>query len=204
MGIGRQAAADRGAIDAVRLLREGPLLVAAALPRLQELVQPRPLHAGLDLDRAALGVEVEHLVELAGVDQHAVGAELLRPHRMAAAGDADRALLAPREKERAAHGIQGIGLDDLENERRAELRVDVVDQKALGLVALAFLVGLLVGFGLGLGLGVGLRPGGSRPRRRQAGGAEEFTAADHAPPLVRVGDSEAYSVFATWRTMSVP
>jgi hypothetical protein len=160
--VGRQAAAEGHAVGVGLLLREGPGLLAAALRVLQVVVDLRPLRAGLDLEQAELGVEIEHAVELARVDHHALGGEGLAAHRMAAAGDADRALLGARQLVGAAHGVERAGLDDLEHARAGELAVHVVDQDALDL------------------LGFRLPPGGPlRPQRGEAGDADEIAAIEH-------------------------
>ena len=168
----REAAAHRQPVGAGLLLVERPLLLAGEARRRQVLEQLRPLHAGFHLDQPALGVERQHLVHLADVEQHAVGGELLRAHGVAPAGDAQRALLGPRQLHRGAHGVDRLRLDDAVDPRRVELRVHVVDDDALGLR-----------LGLGLGLFV-LGPGGIRPGGGKAGEPEEFPAADHPSPLI--------------------
>jgi hypothetical protein len=128
--VGREGAADRHAVGARLLLREGPVLRGALLRDGEALQQLRPHHAGLELDQAALRVEVDDAGQLARVDQHAVGGEGLAAHRVPAAGDAHRLLLGPGLREGLAHAVEVLGLRDGEDARRAELRVDVVHQDA--------------------------------------------------------------------------
>jgi len=162
------------------------LLLAGEARRRQVLEQLRPLHAGFHLDQPALGVERQHLVHLPDIEQHAVGGELLRAHGVAAAGDAQRTLLGPRQLHRAAHRVDRRRFDNAEHARRVELRVHVVDEDALGL-------------GLRLGL---LRESRAGPCGGNATETKELPAADHpSPPVVVVRDSERYSNHRTWRTI---
>jgi hypothetical protein len=134
MHVGRQAAAHRQLVGAGLLLREGPRLLARAGVLLEVVEELRPLHARLELDQAALDVELEDLVQLADVEHHAVGGEGLAAHRVPAAGDADRLLLGLRQLEGGAHGVHRGGLDDLVDARPGKLRVHVVDGDALDLL----------------------------------------------------------------------
>src|ERR1051325_10956598 len=90
--VGGQAAADGDFVYAGLLLRERPGLArGVGLVRgihrhdlgLQKGEDLRPLDARLDLEPALFAVEREHPVELADVEHHGVGAELLAAHGVA-------------------------------------------------------------------------------------------------------------------------
>src|SRR5207244_6195044 len=104
------------------------------------------------------GVEREHAIELADVDEDAVGRERLRAHRVAASGDAYRAALAARCLECRAHPVEVARLDDAIDARRIELRMDVVHDNARV-----------------------LRAGKARPRRGEPGDLEELAAVQAGP-----------------------
>src|SRR6267378_6375860 len=153
----RGTAAHGEAVRAGLLLREAPLLLAPALRGGQLCEELRPLHAGLDFDQPALHVEAEHAVELADVDQDAVGSEGLSAHCVTAARDAHGALLAPGGGDRRARGIERLRFHHAIDAGRIELRVKIVDEDARG-----------------------LRPrAGARPGSRQTGDLQELTAVGH-------------------------
>jgi hypothetical protein len=69
----RQRAADRQPIGPRLLLSDAPLPRPSVLALDKCGNQRRPLHAGINLDRAALGIERADLVERAQIDQQRVG-----------------------------------------------------------------------------------------------------------------------------------
>ena len=165
MDVGRERAADRHLVGAHLLLREGPGLAVAALADGELVQELRPVHAGLDLDHAAAGVEAEHAVHLARVEQDGVGAEALLAHGVARAGDADRALLAARELERGAQVVHGRRREDLRHQGRGERGVHVVDEHPFDL-----------GLALGLGLRLGLSARSLGQQGAQRGEAQEIAS----------------------------
>jgi hypothetical protein len=98
-----------------------PLPPGALLHAIEMLEQPWPLDAALDRDGAALGVERQHAVEVACIDQHAGFAELLASHRMSPADDRHRDPRRPRAHDRRLHVGDGSRLDDLAHRRGVEL-----------------------------------------------------------------------------------
>jgi hypothetical protein len=174
--VGGQAAADGDFVYAGLLLRKRPGLSRSVglvrgihrhELRLQEGEDLRPLDARLDLEQALLAVEREHPVELADVEHHGVGAELLAAHGVAPACDAHRAPLLARRRKQPPQRIGAGRRGDAKHPRRVELRVDVVDEDGPG-------------GGLG-GLLGGLGPRRLRPRRGERGQANEIPARGHAP-----------------------
>ena len=89
------APAEAQAIRAGLLLIDSPLPGPAFLRLVQIADQLRPLNAAFDRDHAAFGVEREHAVDDARIDEHAPLAELLAAHRVTAAGDRDRPCPGP-------------------------------------------------------------------------------------------------------------
>ena len=160
MDVRREASAHRQAVGASLLLIERPLSRAGVLRRGEVFEQLRPLHAGLDLDQAASGVEREHPVQPAGVDQDAVGRELLSAHGVPPPSDAHGPPVPARELQRAAHCVDRLRVGDAVDPSRVELRMQVVDDDAFRL---------------------DLRQGSLRPHRGEAGHLQEFAAARHAP-----------------------
>jgi hypothetical protein len=130
MHVGGEASPHGETVGAGLFLREAPLPRPSALCGYKVFEQPRPLHAGLDLDQAPFGVEREDPVEPADVDQHAVGGEGLCPHGVAAAGDTNGAALAPRRTDRVAHCVERLGLHNPVDARRVQAGMDVVDDDA--------------------------------------------------------------------------
>jgi hypothetical protein len=63
-------------------------------------------------------------------EQHAILRELLPAHRVPAAADADDLALGRRGEDRRARVGGGAYVDDAIDDRRVELRVDVVDRDA--------------------------------------------------------------------------
>ncbi len=89
--------------------------------------QCRPLDPGLDLDRGSTKVQREDPVEEARVEQGPAAAELLSPHRVAAARDRKRAAGSVRAVQRFADLLERADGCDVFHGGGVEPGVDVVD-----------------------------------------------------------------------------
>ena len=128
--VARQRAAEAQAVGARLLLDDAPLARHVALRALEVFEQRRPQDAALDGDEAALGVEGEHPVERARIDEHAGLAELLPAHRVASAGDRHRLAVATGPRHGRCQFAHRARPDDRGDARGVQLRVDVVDERA--------------------------------------------------------------------------
>jgi hypothetical protein len=129
MDIRRKATTHGQPVRAGLLLRERPLRRIPLLDRRELGEELRPLHPGLDFDESPLAIECEYAIELANVDQHAIGSECLGTHCMTSAGDAHCPSLASRRAKRVTHRIECLRFNDAMDACRIELRVDVVDDE---------------------------------------------------------------------------
>ena len=125
-----ECAADGQAIGTSLLLRDTELACTSGLLFEEVINQGRPHDAGLNLDDASGPIEVVHPIELRHIEQRGIGRELLRPHRVPAAGNADGLLRRSSISDRALQIGGGPNRDDLPYPRRVQLRVDVVDEHA--------------------------------------------------------------------------
>ena len=114
-------------------VRSGLLLPDAPRPRrpLLRLEQPAhqlgPLDSCLDVDQAAVAVEPQDAIQRPHVEEDRLAAELLSPHRVPAARDAQRMTLALRGLEQLRQRVAGVGLHDAQHPGGIQLGVDVVD-----------------------------------------------------------------------------
>ena len=156
VGVARQRAAEAQAVGARLLLDDAPTLIVGvthgtrisrirygtrisrivwvgvrvSLRAVQVFENGGPEDAALDGDEPALGVEGEHPVERARVDEHAGLAELLAAHRVASTRDRHRLTVPPCPRHRRRQFTDGTRGDDRIDARGVQLRVDVVDEHA--------------------------------------------------------------------------
>ena len=136
MDVGREGTANRQPVGTSLLLAERPrrqgLASRFGLQAIERLQQLRPLHARLDLDQAALYIELQHAVAAGQIDQPAGLPELLPAHRMASAADRDRDADAPCARHRGRHFEQVARMEGAQHRCRVQPRVQVVDPVAVG------------------------------------------------------------------------
>jgi len=131
VNVGGERAADAEPVGAGLLLDDGPGPFRGGLRAPEVVDQLGPLHTGPDLDLTAVPIEAQHAIEWRGVHVEGAGAELLAAHRMAAAGDADAVAVGPGGADGGPERVDGVGRDDTVDPRGVELRLNVVESRAL-------------------------------------------------------------------------
>ena len=110
-----------------RGLWSAPLRPASALCLEQIADQLGPLDAGPDLDQSIFIVEAQHAIHSIHVDEMSVAGELLAPHCMPAAGDANRYSSSSGVADNGLNRCHRVRSEDPADARAIEPRMDIVD-----------------------------------------------------------------------------
>jgi hypothetical protein len=134
VGVGREGSAEAEPVRPRLLLGDAPGDLLALQP-VDGFNERRPLDACLDLDDAAVGVEIEDTLESAGVDVEGPCPELLPTHGVPSPGNGDGESFPSG----SPHGIGELrgsrGQKHLRDPGGVEFGVDVVENDGLASVA---------------------------------------------------------------------